>query len=639
MQKTLGGDRLGAGKKMKVSLHNYERSTHNLGYIWRSTMSAGTLVPFMSRVALPGDTFDIELDCDVKTLPTIGPLFGSYKVQLDVFLTPIRLYNSYLHNNALNIGMDMSAIKLPKIYFQASYTRESADIDASQVNPSCILAYLGIRGFGDSNVKGTTQERGFNAVPILVYWDIYKQYYSNKMETTGASIGTNRPIVVESITAAKWNNQTIPQSGSTGPAVIINSEFPIQLDYSTGQTPDVRTVFFLTAEHGEQRASDLFKNWEDFPTGVYMKGYFDWQRWGNELTLISWRYMNSTDIWIEQPIVARWPLENIDKMRTEILKYAFKTAHFNINKFSPYSHLVQPQAPLSSQMGLGVKTYQSDLFNNWLNTEWIDGPTGISQITAISTVGDKFTLDTLNLSKKVYDMLNRIAVSGGTYDDWLDAVYTHPRYLRAETPMYMGGLIKELVFQQVVSNAETDTQPLGTLAGRGILGGKHKGGKIVIKCDEHSYIIGLVSLTPRIDYSQGNSWDSELLTMDDFHKPAFDEIGFQELPSNWLAWWSSIWNPGTSEWDTPSVGKQPAWIHYMTEVNKTYGNFAIQNNEMFMTLNRRYEFNGTGIEDLTTYIDPAKYNFIFAETSIEIWFHDAAPRFVTPSFFSKYFFF
>ena len=57
MLKTLGGDRLGAGKKMKVELHNYERSTHDLGYIWRSTMSAGTLVPFMTQVALPGDAF------------------------------------------------------------------------------------------------------------------------------------------------------------------------------------------------------------------------------------------------------------------------------------------------------------------------------------------------------------------------------------------------------------------------------------------------------------------------------------------------------------------------------------------------------------------------------------------------------
>lgn len=49
MQKTLGGDRLGSGHKQKVYLHGYERSTHDLGYLWRTTMSAGTLVPFMKQ--------------------------------------------------------------------------------------------------------------------------------------------------------------------------------------------------------------------------------------------------------------------------------------------------------------------------------------------------------------------------------------------------------------------------------------------------------------------------------------------------------------------------------------------------------------------------------------------------------------
>ena len=84
MQKTLGGDRLGSGKKQKVFLNHFERSTHDLGFIFRTTMSAGTLVPFMSILALPGDTFDIDLECDVKTHPTTGPLFGSFKVQLDI---------------------------------------------------------------------------------------------------------------------------------------------------------------------------------------------------------------------------------------------------------------------------------------------------------------------------------------------------------------------------------------------------------------------------------------------------------------------------------------------------------------------------------------------------------------------------
>ena len=90
MKTTLGGDRLGSGGKQVYTDDTYHRSTHDMSYVWRSSMAAGTLVPFLSEVALPGDTFEIDLDIDVMTLPTIGPLFGSYKVQLDVFECPER---------------------------------------------------------------------------------------------------------------------------------------------------------------------------------------------------------------------------------------------------------------------------------------------------------------------------------------------------------------------------------------------------------------------------------------------------------------------------------------------------------------------------------------------------------------------
>ena len=44
----------------------------------------------------------------------------------------------------------------------------------------------------------------------------------------------------------------------------------------------------------------------------------------------------------------------------------------------------------------------------------------------------------------------------------------------------------------------------------------------------------------------------------------------------------------------------------MTNYNKVFGNFAIEDNEMFMTLNRKYEMSeDLSIQDLTTYIDPA----------------------------------
>ena len=55
----------------------------------------------------------------------------------------------------------------------------------------------------------------------------------------------------------------------------------------------------------------------------------------------------------------------------------------------------------------------------------------------------------------------------------------------------------------------------------------------------------------------------------------------------------------------------------MTNFNKTFGNFASGESESFMCLNRNYERTSENtISDLTTYIDPAKHNEIFADTDL-----------------------
>ena len=237
MEKTLGGDRLGSGKKMKVELHGYGRSTHDLGYLWRSTMSAGTLVPFMAEVALPGDTFDINLDVDVKTHPTIGPLFGSYKIQLDVFQIPMRLYNSLMHNNMLGIGMDMTQVKIPQILLTATPAPEitDADMDNAQINPSALLSYLGIRGIGWTE---TNAIRYFNAIPMLAYWDIYKNYYANKQELYGAFINIDLQEPQQTIDTITWgtDGNEIPKAPTVGTTPPLPTGTIININY-TGLTP------------------------------------------------------------------------------------------------------------------------------------------------------------------------------------------------------------------------------------------------------------------------------------------------------------------------------------------------------------------------------------------------------------------
>ena len=219
--------------------------------------------------------------------------------------------------------------------------------------------------------------------------------------------------------------------------------------------------------------------------------------------------------------------------------------------------------------------------------------------------------------------MNRIAVSGGSYRDWIETVYTSNYIERAETPVYMGGMSDEIVFQEVINQSATEQEPLGSLAGRGKLAYNKKGGYLKIKVEEPSYIIGIVSITPRIDYSQGTKWDRNLKTMNDLHKPALDAIGFQDLITNKMAWWDNYCteNGNTKKF---SAGKQPAWIDYMSNYNRTHGNFASGKSEEFMVLNRSYEINKetlnlnqSVIKDLTTYIDPTKFNYIFADQSLD----------------------
>jgi hypothetical protein len=659
MQTTIGGDRLGSGNKQEVSMKNYERSTHDLSYLWRSSMAAGTLVPFMSEVGLPGDTFDIDLNCEVMTLPTIGPLFGSFKVQLDVFECPVRLYNGKLHMNMLNIGMDMSQIFLPQLHIETS--ADYGVEDNAQINPSSIASYLGIRGVGRP-LAGQAAEigRDFNAVPLLGYWDIYKQYYANKQEEKGVVIHNPMSEVNAAfISSAIFRNNTnvanlVIDDGCTFNNAFIPTSIDITLQlppnlWNTVPEIDLQSFQFSlwrggTGVVGTPTITELFQNvtisnYVDAEGRMYLHGdTLQYNYTSSQLTVTDIQQFPEDSVYElvgkplnnTKPQLVEFPLSNIDDMRMDILADVKNTNPFYINKGistaeAPYGLLkgvgLGGHSLQSSQEGLGIKTYQSDLFNNWIDTEWIDGTNGVNEVTAVSTSGDSFTIDALNLANKVYNMLNRIAISGGTYDDWLDSVYTHERAKSTENPIYHGSLIKELGFEEVISTADSDQsgdrQPLGTLAGRGRLTSKNKGGSIKIKVNEPSYIIGIVSLTPRIDYSQGNKWDVNLKSMNDFHKPALDAIGYQDLITDQMAWQDTVCEDDGGL-TFSSAGKQPAWMNYMTNVNRVYGNFAIQEQEMYMTLNRRYEIDPVvGITDLTTYIDPSKYNNIFAQTSLD----------------------
>ena len=329
--------------------------------------------------------------------------------------------------------------------------------------------------------------------------------------------------------------------------------------------------------------------------------------------------------------LTKFPLKNIDDERTSILAAPSSSAYEVDNLHMPYgaaTKLIElPNHDRTktyyssnawfSQAGLAVKTYLSDRFNNWLNTEWIDGTTGgINAITAVDVSDGKLTMDALILQKKIFNMLNRVAITDGTYQAWREATYGIRSTTLPESPIFCGGMQSEIAFDEIVSNSATEEEPLGTLAGRGVATMYKSGRGLKIKCTEPSMIMALGSITPRIDYSQGNKWWTRLENMDDFHKPTLDAIGFQELVAEEAAAWSTE-TTDNYQHTYQSLGKQPSWIEYTTDVNETYGEFAAGMPLAFMCLNRVYEENNDHtIANASTYIDPTIFNSIFAESRL-----------------------
>ena len=651
MKVNIGKNTLGDNNKMSVELREYGRSTHDLSYAWRSPMGVGTLVPFMKLLALPGDTFEIDLDAKVLTHPTVGPLFGQFKMQMDVFTCPLRLYQAQLHNNALNIGLDMKKVKLPKFEnnFQTLEGDKPPYKKSKKSGKGSLAEYLGLR-----YEPIRDKVNNVNAVPYFAYYDVFKNFYANKQEDYFMLMGGGVLVGNGKVTT---KDTVLYQVENTG--LYINRK------NAQGESADKPVSFTITKELWEASKKEntvtLYYDVDTISVGIKINAinsYVESETESEGLVTVTCKnktklvfadknlnigiktatgktWTSSQGVWVPA-YTSSYKLEEIDNLREYVLKQGKKEILIKASskeewigtsfikdvlvgeaKAGESEPKIKKPIIQMEMGGLCLKTLQSDIFNNWVNKEWVDGDNGIKAITDVAITDGKLNLDSLNIAQKVYNMLNRIAVSGGSYKDWIETVYTTDYYFRAETPVYEGGMSTIIDFEAVVSNSASTAsgveEPLGSLAGRGYNGQK-KGGRIEIKVNEPCYIMGIASITPLVDYSQGNDWDNWLETMDDLHKPQLDGIGYQDLMENKM---HGLAKPSLA------IGKQPAWLDYMTNFNKTFADFAAGEQESYMVLNRIYNVDDEGhITNATTYINPKDYTYIFAtntETNRDFW--------------------
>ena len=101
-------------------------------------------------------------------------------------------------------------------------------------------------------------------------------------------------------------------------------------------------------------------------------------------------------------------------------------------------------------------------------------------------------------------------------------------------------------------------------------------------------LVIVASLVPKVDYSQGLERELRETLFSDDYKPEFAQLGFQDVPwsdyslfpnldaSGQLVPINSTTNGVTTRMYEPDtvVGKQVAWMHLMSDVNRVHGEFA-----------------------------------------------------------------
>lgn len=169
----------GFSKLLNVKVPAPKRSNFNLSKPWYSTLSPGFLNVVDVLECLPGDDINLSITSRIKSNPAIAPLLGSFKVRFFKFFAPMRNYVPPMNRNDLRTDFKNN-FELP--VFSISQKTDQEEF-LQIVTPGSLLEQIGVP-IGFNSRLGSSSGIRINAVPILAYYDIFRNYFLNPQEDT-----------------------------------------------------------------------------------------------------------------------------------------------------------------------------------------------------------------------------------------------------------------------------------------------------------------------------------------------------------------------------------------------------------------------------------------------------------------------
>lgn len=203
----------------------------------------------------------------------------------------------------------------------------------------------------------------------------------------------------------------------------------------------------------------------------------------------------------------------------------------------------------------------------------------ITQHTAVDADSAAFhgTINDLRIATRLQRWLEKNARAGGRYIEQILAHFgvksSDARLQRAEfLGSFTNPFVIEPVEQQSASQWETgddltNSTPQGTLAGKATSYGQNR--PIKCYCEEHGFIMGIMTILPRTTYQDGLSKMWQRSNRYDFYFPEFAHLGEQEVNKAELFYNIS----DEDQRSTDRFGFQERYCEYKYIPSTVHGNF------------------------------------------------------------------
>lgn len=524
----------------KLKIKPPKMAHHDRSHYFRTSFSSGPLYPIDCIPVNAGETHDLSFENLVNTQALLSPLYGSFRLHIDVFFSGVSLYVPRMWRNGtlrqLNGRLDANFPTFQLVGPQVLSTTGGVKIAPNLIDPSNLFSYLGFGsyfGVTYNGSDGTTEQKAgaaaanrWNAIPYLMYLDIYRHYFVNRQSSSNECLFTAREIA---------SSQSF--------------------DVTRVQISELDDLFLnLPSEGGDIRSL--------LPSGLR-------------------RY------------------------------------------FGEGSYAPDASSPYAAGAGFALRCYSPDRMNMILNGSVYDNNVTNVQV---NTTGDSFTMDQFVTAKKLWNSRNKDVMTSGTTSDWIRSHFGVTPKISDDMPTYCGGTSSDIFFEDIRATTAAQigdfTQDLGEKASTGRSYGSS--GRFRITADRPGFIMVLASIVPKVDYFQWTDRYTRFSKLTDLFNPDFNGIGLQDvLVSDLTTDMRARVFPTlpthpydvTSDPFTQSVGKQPAYIEYMTAVDKIRGTMCTTNRSWVLSRDMRSR-NGSSFvngADTSAYVLPELYNQPFAD--------------------------